>query len=143
MAHIRMATVICSTIGDHSAPLRWVDKPSVPNFPLPPNRFLAGCDTQTIPCSLKITSGPTWAKRPLPQIFGSVLYFASCLEKSGECSDPTSMAPLRARRNNTMKEKVAVSVIVTLILASFCPAEAQQTAKAIPRIGFISSTGTR
>jgi ABC-type uncharacterized transport system substrate-binding protein len=41
-----------------------------------------------------------------------------------------------------MKEKVAVSVIVTLILASFCLAEAQQTVKAIPRIGFISSTGT-
>ena len=39
-----------------------------------------------------------------------------------------------------MKEKVAVSVIVTLILASFCLAEAQQTAKATPRIGFIFST---
>ena len=39
-----------------------------------------------------------------------------------------------------MKEKVAVSVVVTLILASFCPAEAQQTSKTIPRIGFISST---
>ena len=41
-----------------------------------------------------------------------------------------------------MKEKVAVSVVVTLILASFCPAEAQQTTKAMPRIGFIFSTGT-
>ena len=40
-----------------------------------------------------------------------------------------------------MKEKVAVSVIVTLILASFCLAEAQQTAKTTPRIGFIFSTG--
>ncbi len=41
-----------------------------------------------------------------------------------------------------MKEKVAVSVISTLILASFCLAEAQQTIKVIPRVGFISSTGT-
>ncbi len=41
-----------------------------------------------------------------------------------------------------MKEKVAVSVVVIFVLASFCPAEAQQTTKAIPRIGFISSTGT-
>src|SRR5437016_9320040 len=41
-----------------------------------------------------------------------------------------------------MKEKVAVSVVVILVLASFCPAEAQQTTKAMPRIGFISSTGT-
>src|SRR5439155_14545839 len=41
-----------------------------------------------------------------------------------------------------MKEKVAVSVVVILVFASFCPAEAQQTTKAIPRIGFISSTGT-
>ena len=40
-----------------------------------------------------------------------------------------------------MKEKVAVSVIIILILASFCLAEAQQTAKATPRIGFIFSTG--
>ena len=40
-----------------------------------------------------------------------------------------------------MKEKVAVSVVVILILASFCLAEAQQTAKTMPRIGFISSTG--
>ena len=41
-----------------------------------------------------------------------------------------------------MKEKVAVSVVVILVLASFWPAEAQQTAKTTPRIGFISSTGT-
>jgi putative ABC transport system substrate-binding protein len=41
-----------------------------------------------------------------------------------------------------MKAKVAVSVVVILVLACFCPAEAQQTTKAIPRIGFISSTGT-
>jgi len=40
-----------------------------------------------------------------------------------------------------MKEKVAVSVIVALVLASFCLAEAQQTAKTTPRIGFIFSTG--
>lgn len=41
-----------------------------------------------------------------------------------------------------MKEKVAVSVIGSvLILALFCLAEAQQTSKAMPRIGFISSTG--
>lgn len=39
-----------------------------------------------------------------------------------------------------MKEKVAVSVIAILILASFCPAEAQQPAK-VPRIGFIFSSG--
>lgn len=41
-----------------------------------------------------------------------------------------------------MKERVAVSVIVTLILASFYLAEAQQTAKTTPRVGFIFSTGT-
>ena len=40
-----------------------------------------------------------------------------------------------------MKKKVAVSVIVTLILASSHLAEAQQPAK-IPRIGFIYSAGT-
>ena len=40
-----------------------------------------------------------------------------------------------------MKEKVAVLIIVTLILASFCLAEAQQTTKTTPRIGFIFSTG--
>jgi ABC-type uncharacterized transport system substrate-binding protein len=39
-----------------------------------------------------------------------------------------------------MKEKVAVSVIVALILASFCLAEAQQTVRTTPRIGFIFST---
>jgi putative ABC transport system substrate-binding protein len=41
-----------------------------------------------------------------------------------------------------MKEKVAVSVIVTLILASCCLAGAQ-TAKPTPRIGIIFSTGAR
>ena len=41
-----------------------------------------------------------------------------------------------------MKEKVAVSVVVFLLLASFSLAEAQQTTKAISRVGFISSTGT-
>ena len=41
-----------------------------------------------------------------------------------------------------MKEKVAVSVIFTLILGFFCIAEAQQTTKAIPRIGLIFSSGT-
>ena len=40
-----------------------------------------------------------------------------------------------------MKEKVAVSVLVALILVSFCLAGAQQTAKTTPRIGFIFSTG--
>ena len=41
-----------------------------------------------------------------------------------------------------MKEKILVPVIGTFILASVYLAEAQQTAKTIPRIGFISSTGT-
>jgi putative tryptophan/tyrosine transport system substrate-binding protein len=41
-----------------------------------------------------------------------------------------------------MKERVAVWVVVILVLVSFCLAEAQQRTKAIPRIGFISSTGT-
>ena len=40
-----------------------------------------------------------------------------------------------------MKEKAALLVISTFILASFCLAEAQQTTKAIPRIGFILATG--
>jgi ABC-type uncharacterized transport system substrate-binding protein len=44
-------------------------------------------------------------------------------------------------RLNLMKEKVAVSVTVALILASLCLAEAQQTAKTTPRIGFIFPTG--
>jgi len=39
-----------------------------------------------------------------------------------------------------MKENVAVSIILILTLASFRPAEAQQTTKAMPRIGFISSS---
>jgi putative ABC transport system substrate-binding protein len=40
-----------------------------------------------------------------------------------------------------MKENFLVSLTTALIVAVFCPAEAQQT-KATPRIGFISSTGT-
>jgi putative tryptophan/tyrosine transport system substrate-binding protein len=40
-----------------------------------------------------------------------------------------------------MKEKVAVSVTVALVLASICFAEAQQTSKTMPRIGFIFSAG--
>ena len=43
--------------------------------------------------------------------------------------------------DNPMKTKFAVSVIVFLILASFCLAEAQQTANTTPRIGFIFSAG--
>ena len=39
-----------------------------------------------------------------------------------------------------MKEKVVISIVLILALASFCPAEAQQTTKAMPRIGFISSS---
>ena len=41
-----------------------------------------------------------------------------------------------------MKAKLAVLVLVSLVLALFCPVEAQQTNKAMPRIGFISSRGT-
>jgi putative ABC transport system substrate-binding protein len=41
-----------------------------------------------------------------------------------------------------MKLKVAFSVLTFLVLASFCPAEAQQTTKAIPRVGLILSSGT-
>ncbi len=41
-----------------------------------------------------------------------------------------------------MKEKIVLSVVATFILVSFYLAEAQQTTKAMPRIGFISSTGT-
>jgi putative ABC transport system substrate-binding protein len=41
-----------------------------------------------------------------------------------------------------MKTKLAVSLGLIVVLASFCPAEAQQTSKSIPRIGFISSTGS-
>jgi putative ABC transport system substrate-binding protein len=40
-----------------------------------------------------------------------------------------------------MKEKIVLSVVCTFILVSFYLAEAQQTAKTMPRIGFISSTG--
>ncbi len=39
-----------------------------------------------------------------------------------------------------MKEKVVVSIVLILALASFCPVEAQQTTKAMPRIGFVSSS---
>jgi len=41
-----------------------------------------------------------------------------------------------------MKAKVTVSAVVSLVLGCLFAAEAQQTSKAIPRIGFISSTGT-
>jgi putative ABC transport system substrate-binding protein len=41
-----------------------------------------------------------------------------------------------------MKEKILVLAAVALILASFYPVEAQQPANQVPRIGFISSTGT-
>jgi putative ABC transport system substrate-binding protein len=41
-----------------------------------------------------------------------------------------------------MKEKFVASLVVILGLACFCPAEGQQTTKAMPRIGFIYSTGT-
>ena len=40
-----------------------------------------------------------------------------------------------------MKAKVAASVAVILALACFGPADAQQTAKTKPRVGFIVSTG--
>ena len=40
-----------------------------------------------------------------------------------------------------MKEKIVLSVVSTFILVSFYLAEAQQTAKTMPRVGFISSTG--
>ena len=41
-----------------------------------------------------------------------------------------------------MKKTNAVAVVVTFILASFSLAGAQQTTKTLPRIGFISSTGS-
>jgi putative ABC transport system substrate-binding protein len=41
-----------------------------------------------------------------------------------------------------MKEMVTVSMISALILTSCCLADAQQTTKAMPRIGFIFSSGT-
>jgi putative ABC transport system substrate-binding protein len=41
-----------------------------------------------------------------------------------------------------MKEKILVLALGIFILASFYPVEAQQPAKQVPRIGFISSTGT-
>jgi putative ABC transport system substrate-binding protein len=40
-----------------------------------------------------------------------------------------------------MKEKILASLISVSIVVSFYPAEAQQTAKTTPRIGFIVSTG--
>jgi len=40
-----------------------------------------------------------------------------------------------------MKEKVAASLVSIFVLISFCVAEAQQTAKATSRIGFIFSSG--
>jgi len=41
-----------------------------------------------------------------------------------------------------MKAKVALSVVVITVLTCFCLAAAQQTTKAMPRIGFIFSSGT-
>ena len=41
-----------------------------------------------------------------------------------------------------MKKILAIAVIGTLLLSNFSLATAQQTQKAVPRIGFISSTGT-
>jgi putative ABC transport system substrate-binding protein len=41
-----------------------------------------------------------------------------------------------------MKEKILVPLVVAFILAFSHPAEAQPAGKAIPRVGFISSTGT-
>jgi putative ABC transport system substrate-binding protein len=41
-----------------------------------------------------------------------------------------------------MKEKILLGLLIAFILASFRLADAQQSAKAVPRIGFISSTGT-
>ena len=50
----------------------------------------------------------------------------------------TGPAPT-ARKNKFMKVEFAVSAIVILVVACFSPAEAQQTPKAIPRIGYISA----
>jgi putative ABC transport system substrate-binding protein len=44
------------------------------------------------------------------------------------------------RKNKRIKVKFAVLVIVILVLAFFCLAEAQQTVKTMPRVGFIFST---
>src|SRR3990172_6944404 len=49
-------------------------------------------------------------------------------------------ASFRRQRNKAMKEKFAVSVVVILLLACSSPADAQQTTKAMPRIGFVSSS---
>jgi putative ABC transport system substrate-binding protein len=45
------------------------------------------------------------------------------------------------RKSKPMKANAAVSLVVILVLTCFCSAEAQQTTKAMPRIGFIYSTG--
>ena len=42
---------------------------------------------------------------------------------------------------NLVKTKFVVSVIVSIILASFCLAEAQQATKIAPRVGFIFTSG--
>src|SRR5687768_8636614 len=73
-----------------------------------------------------------------------ILSFLFAFRNSGECNDPisTGTSSRRHRGIKLMKEKVAVSVVVILVLASFCLAEAQQTAKTMPLVGFVSSTGT-
>ena len=40
-----------------------------------------------------------------------------------------------------MKNKILFFLVASIILASFCVAEAQQNPKSIPRIGFVSSSG--
>lgn len=50
-------------------------------------------------------------------------------------------ATLDRAANNLLKMKLAVSVIIAVILASFCLAEAQQPTKTMPRIGFIFTSG--
>lgn len=47
-----------------------------------------------------------------------------------------------AGRNKPVKAKTGVSVVLVLVLALFCSAEAQQTTKAIPRVGLILASGT-
>jgi putative ABC transport system substrate-binding protein len=49
---------------------------------------------------------------------------------------------LGSKKEYMMKTKVAVPAVVIVVLACFCTAKAQQTTKAIPRIGFIFSSGT-
>ena len=46
------------------------------------------------------------------------------------------------RRTKPAKAKVAVWVVLVLVVGSSCPVEAAQTTPIIPRVGFISSTGT-